>query len=70
MIKGNNMATTADTMAAPTSQEANDSCDRQAVLRFKKRMLAWGNPVEFVNNMYGCHPDGVGNEYFKEVFGQ
>lgn len=38
------------------------------VLEFKKRMLAWPNPVEFVNNMYGCHPDGGGNEYFKEVF--
>ena len=26
------------------------------VVEFKKRMLAWDNPVEYVNNMYGCHP--------------
>ena len=38
------------------------------VLKFKKRMLEWPNPVEYVNNMYGCHPDDDGNEYFKKVF--
>jgi len=38
------------------------------VLEFKKRMLAWGNPVEYVNNMYGCHPDDQNNDYFKSVF--
>ncbi len=38
------------------------------VLRFKKRMLEWPNPVEYVNNMYGCHPDDADKEYFKKVF--
>jgi len=38
------------------------------VLRFKKRMLQWPNPVEYVNNMYGCHPDENDNEYFEVVF--
>jgi len=27
------------------------------ILEFKRRMLVWGNPVEYVNNMYGSHPD-------------
>lgn len=43
------------------------------VLKFKKRMLQWPNPVEFVNNMYGCHPrddDGGGDEYFEKVFSE
>ena len=40
------------------------------VEEFKKRMLAWSNPVEFVNNMYGSHPDDDGTEYFKRVFGK
>jgi|APSaa5957512576_1039674.scaffolds.fasta_scaffold375090_1 hypothetical protein len=35
---------------------------------FKKRMLEWSNPVEYVNNMYGCHPDDENNDYFKVVF--
>ena len=40
------------------------------VLKFKKRMLEWPNPVEYVNNMYGCHPDDDDNdnEYFKVIF--
>ena len=38
------------------------------VLKFKKRMLEWSNPVEYVNNMYGCHPDDDDNEYFKVIF--
>lgn len=37
-------------------------------LKFKKRMLEWPNPVEYVNNMYGCHPDDDDNEYFKVIF--
>ncbi len=63
------MTTTADTMKAPATQDGDSTGHAQEdVLKFKKRMLAWGNPVEFVNNMYGCHPDGDGNEYFKKVF--
>jgi hypothetical protein len=42
--------------------------DLEDALKFKKRMLQWPNPVEYVNNMYGCHPDDDGNEYFKVVF--
>ena len=38
------------------------------VLKFKKRMLLWPNPVEYVNNMYGCHPADDQNDYFKEIF--
>lgn len=63
------MTTTADTMKAPVTQEGGSTHHTQEdVLKFKKRMLEWGNPVEFVNNMYGCHPDDEGNEYFKKVF--
>ena len=32
-------------------------------------MLEWPNPVEYVNNMYGCHPNAKGNKYFQVVFG-
>jgi hypothetical protein len=38
------------------------------VMRFKRRMLEWPNPVEYVNNMYGCHPH-LNREYFEAVFG-
>lgn len=47
-----------------------DSKGNSQVLEFKKRMLEWSNPVEFVNNMYGSHPDDEGGEYFKKVFGK
>ncbi len=42
----------------------------QKVQLFKSRMLQYSNPVEFVNNMYGCHPDGEGGDYFQTVFGE
>ena len=35
---------------------------------FKRRILSWSNPVEFVNNMYGCHPGDEGSDYFKNIF--
>ncbi len=35
---------------------------------FKRRMLLWANPVEYVNNMYGCHPDDDDSDYFKTVY--
>ncbi|MFA6424730.1 MAG: hypothetical protein WCW64_00925 [Phycisphaerae bacterium] len=39
------------------------------VNKFKKRMLSWNNPVEFVNNMYGSHPDDENDrEYFEFVY--
>ena len=37
---------------------------------FKRRMLEYSNPIEFVNNMYGCHPGQDGQDYFEIVFGQ
>ena len=65
------LTTKADTTTAPAVLDADSAGHGQEdVLKFKKRMLAWDNPVEFVNNMYGCHPDEDGNEYFKEVFRQ
>lgn len=44
---------------------------RNQVDEFKRRMLEWKNPVEFVNNMYSCHPgpkEGGEVDYFEEVF--
>ena len=35
----------------------------------RRRMLLWPNPVEYVNDMYGCHPGEGDTEYFKAVFG-
>ena len=43
---------------------------KRNVQRFKNRMLQYANPVEFVNNMYGCHPGDVGGDYFQTVFGE
>ncbi|MBN2131469.1 MAG: hypothetical protein JW741_18355 [Sedimentisphaerales bacterium] len=52
-----------------TSEQASKQTDcEDAVLKFKKRMLQWPNPVEYVNNMYGCHPDDGDHDYFNEVF--
>lgn len=45
-----------------------EPASHEDVLKFKKRMLEWPNPVEYVNNMYGCHPDDDDNEYFKVIF--
>ena len=52
------------------SHQPHGTCDvsKENVLTFKKRMLEWPNPVEYVNNMYGCHPDDDDNEYFKVIF--
>ncbi len=33
-----------------------------------KRMLEWKNPVETINNLYGCHPGDAGQEYFETIF--
>lgn len=43
---------------------------RERVEKYKARMLSYANPVEFVNNMYGCHPDDEGGNYFQTVFGE
>lgn len=39
----------------------------EKVRLFKRRMLEYKNPVEFVNNMYGCHPDSCG-DYFSTIY--
>lgn len=40
------------------------------VQQAKQRMLEYSNPVEFVNNMYGCHTDpSKDNDYFEVIFG-
>lgn len=39
------------------------------VIKYKKRMLEWDNPVEYVNNMYGSHPDNDPHDkYFDVIF--
>ena len=48
-----------------TERTKNESTDAE---EFRRRILAWDNPVEFVNNMYGSHPDDRGAEYFKAIF--
>lgn len=57
-------------MSEPMTQEhaVEETDSEEAVLKFKKRMLQWPNPVEYVNNMYGCHPDHSGTDYFRKVF--
>jgi len=42
----------------------------EKVQLFKSRMLQYENPVEFVNNMYGCHPDGDNGDYFNAIYGK
>ncbi len=37
---------------------------------YRRRMLQWPNPVEYVNDMYGCHPGEGDTEYFRTVFGK
>ncbi len=57
-------------MSDPVTQEpaVQEADSEEAVLKFKRRMLLWPNPVEYVNNMYGCHPDDGDHDYFNEVF--
>ncbi len=45
-----------------SQEESSDAAE------FRRRILAWPNPVEFVNNMYGSHPDDGGTDYFKAIF--
>ena len=37
---------------------------------YKRRMLVWDSPVEYVNNMYGCHPNEAKMEYFDTIYGK
>lgn len=43
-------------------------CTEDVVIKFKRRMLEWSNPIEYVNNMYGCHPRDGNIDYFKKIF--
>jgi hypothetical protein len=40
------------------------------VQTYKRRMLVWDSPVEYVNNMYGCHPNEAKKEYFDVIYGE
>ena len=66
------MATaTQDARTNASDSGAGESASTEAmVLEFKRRMLEWPNPVEYVNNMYGCHPGDKNTDYFKAVFGK
>lgn len=33
-----------------------------------EKMALYKNPVELVNNMYGCHPDRKGSDYFARIY--
>lgn len=33
-----------------------------------ERIALFANPVELVNNMYGCHPGDDGVDYFPTVY--
>lgn len=48
------------------SKKASKQSDIISV--YKKRMLLWDSPVEYVNNMYGCHPNEFKLEYFDKVY--
>ena len=54
----------------PAAAKTADEAEGSDVLVFKRRMLEWLNPVEYVNNMYGCHPGDGNADYFKAVFGK
>ena len=65
------MHSQAKTMETSNSESSLPEQDSESnVLKFKERMLKWANPVEFVNNMYGCHPDDKSNDYFKTIFAE
>jgi hypothetical protein len=50
------------------NSQKHDKASFEDINKFKKRMLEWANPVEFVNNMYGSHPDDRNQDYFRKVF--
>ena len=35
---------------------------------YRTKIAGWGNAVEFVNNMYGCHPGDEGEDYFRAIY--
>ncbi|MCX6344596.1 MAG: hypothetical protein NT018_05915 [Armatimonadetes bacterium] len=58
------------TLNRTQNKGTNSGNESTRVDEFKKRMLQWSNPVEFVNNMYSSHPGDEFTEYFVEVFGE
>lgn len=40
----------------------------QKAMSYREKIANHSNPVEFVNNMYGCHPDEGGVPYFNAIF--
>lgn len=52
----------------PKEPKRDSLIEESEALIYKKRMLQWHNPVEFVNNMYGNHPAHDKSEYFNKIF--
>lgn len=52
----------------PKKQNEMENAKSLSALIYKKRMLQWKNPVEYVNNMYGAHPNDSHMKYFFKVF--
>ncbi|MBN2561531.1 MAG: hypothetical protein JXQ75_11435 [Phycisphaerae bacterium] len=52
------------------ARPATVKSDQTLAEQCRQRMLAWPNPVEYVNDMYGCHPGEGDAEYFRTVFGK
>jgi hypothetical protein len=50
------------------TKQADSNTPDKKVSMYKRRMLLWPNPVEFVNNMYASHPGDDDREYFAEIF--
>ena len=59
---------------APAKQDSDCSTTAEpqetSAEECRRRMLQWPNPVEYVNDMYGCHPGEGDTEYFRTVFGK
>ena len=48
--------------------EVDQSDIDDKVLKYKLRILIWDSPVEYINNMYGCHPNIKNEDYFTKIF--
>ena len=44
------------------------TAERIALTESVRRIAEYDNPVELVNNLYGCHPDGNGSDYFSRIY--
>ena len=68
MSKENHTESTKIKTVTNNREQNNETMEN--ILKYKKRMLEWPNPVEYVNNMYGCHPWDKNTEYFQVIFGK